>query len=61
MDFLEAFADFYGSWSLDEVADRLGVSTVDLVTYIDGLIDDNYDDLSEEMSYNEEEQDEEED
>jgi hypothetical protein len=63
MEFLEAFADFYGEFSLDEVADRLGLPTIELVEYFEDLVDENSDDISEEMSYNElkdEEDDEEE-
>lgn len=53
-EFLEAFADFYGESTLDEMADRLGVNTFELVAYAEYLIDENYDDFVEEMEYNEE-------
>lgn len=53
-EFLEAFADFYGDHTLDELADRLGVSSYELAAFAEDLIDDNFDDISEEMEYNSE-------
>lgn len=56
--FLEAFSDFYGSFTLDEIAEQLGVPTVQLVSEFEILIDDNLDFVEEEMGYKEETQDE---
>lgn len=52
--FLEACADFYGSFTVDELAERLGVPTVELLVEVEHLIDDNSDALEEEMSIEEE-------
>lgn len=56
--FLEAFSDFYGSFTLDEIAEQFGVPTVQLVSEFEILIDDNLDLIEEEMSYEEGKQDE---
>ena len=58
-DFLECVSDFYGSFSVDELSERLGVSTIELLEYLEDLLDDNYDSLSDEMSYSEETDEEE--
>lgn len=58
-EFLKAFADFYGSFSLDEIAERLGLDTVDVVEYFDDEIDNNLDFFQEEMGYIDEEDEDE--
>jgi hypothetical protein len=57
---LDAFADFYGDYAFDEIADRLGVTTAELAGYFEDLVEDNFDALNEEMLYEEESEDEEE-
>jgi predicted ArsR family transcriptional regulator len=59
LEFLESLSDFYGSFSVDELAERLGVSTVELLEYLEDLLDESYDSLSEEMGYSEETDEEE--
>ena len=59
-EFLEAFADYYGEFTLDELSDRLGVTPFELIAYAEDLIDENYDDFAEEMEYNEEQDDDDE-
>jgi ribosome assembly protein YihI (activator of Der GTPase) len=49
IEFLEQVADYYGSFSLDEFAERLGVSSVDVVMYVEDLLDRNLDVVKEEM------------
>ena len=61
IEFIESVADFYGGFTVDELAERLGVTTFELFEYFDGLLDENYDDLSEEMEYNNEGETDEED
>ena len=58
--FLEAFADFYGSFTLDEIAQRLDLPVVELVAELDYHIDQNLDFIEEEMSYDDEEEGDEE-
>jgi hypothetical protein len=59
-EFLQAFADFYGSFTLDELAERFGTTTLELVIDVEDLIDDNLDTFTEEMNYDYEEEDDEE-
>jgi len=51
-NFIDYAADFYGPFSVDEFAERLGVATSELMEYLFDLIDENYDAISEEMGYN---------
>jgi len=53
--FLEAFADFYGSFTLDEIAERLGLPVVEIAAELEYYIDQNLDLLEEEMSIDEKE------
>ena len=50
-NFLDYAADFYGPFSVDEFAERLGISTPELMEYLCDLLDENYDDIAEEMRY----------
>ncbi len=51
IEFLESVADFYGSVSVDEFVERLGVSTTDLMEIVEDLIFNNLDTITEEMEY----------
>jgi ribosome assembly protein YihI (activator of Der GTPase) len=55
----EMFADFYGSFSLDEVAERLDMTTTELVEYFWDEIDQTSDALAEEMGINDDDENEE--
>jgi hypothetical protein len=55
IEFLEQVADYYGSFSLDEFAERLGVSSVELLEEIEHLVEDSEDALREEMGMESEE------
>ena len=50
-EFLEHVADFYGGVSVDELAERLDVSTAELMEELEALIDANLDLIMEEMEY----------
>jgi predicted ArsR family transcriptional regulator len=50
---LQIVADFYGGFTVDELAERLGVPTVEMIDYLEDLVDENFDALAEEMEYEE--------
>ncbi len=52
-DFLDHVADFYGDFTVDQLAERLGLTTTELMEELEPLIDDNLFDLMEEMGYEE--------
>jgi hypothetical protein len=60
-EFLEVSADFYGSWTLDEIADRFNTTTVELMEYLADFLDEKYDDITEEILYTTDEEVEDED
>ncbi len=51
VEFFDHMADFYGSQSLDELAERLGVPSEELLEELETLIDRNLDAIKEEMGY----------
>lgn len=63
-ELLEHVADFYGSFTLDELAERLGLETVEVIYELEYWIEQRLDGLEEEMGYSyniDEDEDEEED
>ena len=59
--FIDCMADYYGEYTVDELAERLNLSTIELLEFVSDPIDENFDALAEEMEYNKETADEEED